>query len=389
VRDTLDDRLVFTYYFYWYDWASGQHFYGGGCADHNTYHPVDQEQVSWLNSSWHYREFKDMITAGIDVYLPVFWGGNPGNGLNDTWSKQGLGNMQAAINRLQSENYNLFNIRNSTNPIPKVGMFYDTTAMWLEYRTPEGEKLADLTNATHQQTFYYMIHDFFKDFEEEDIQQVKNPDDLEGPTAYIVWMYGAGWFKKVAQAGLDYCKERFLDEFGHTLLFVGTDDWNSGCPQIEGLYKWGTAVTGMTAYTNSKISIASLGPGFNNGDENHGAVCQVGQDPIYVPRSPTSFANNWTTAISKNPNWIVIETWNEFHEGTVICRTTEHGTTYIDINGEYSYQFHNLPLNTNFGAQLAQWIENNPSIWVLGSSVVFLAMALIIYNKQKRVHIRG
>ncbi|MHA1733266.1 MAG: hypothetical protein ACTSU5_15065 [Promethearchaeota archaeon] len=344
VRATRSDRLVFTYYFYWYDWASGQHFRGGGCDDHNTFHPVDQTGVSFKDPAWHYREFKDVMAAGIDVVLPVFWGGNPGSGKNDSWSKQGLGPMQSALDRLESEGAGGNNPLGVENPVPKVGMFFDTTAICLEYNDPSKEFgsgcTADLTNETHRETFYLMIRDFFSAFREEHVQQVPNEDDPQAPTAYIVWLYGDNWFARVDQSGLDYCKNRFLEDFNHSLVFVGTPGWADGCGRIDGLYRWGTSVRGVERIDGSPIDVVSLGPGFDNGNESHGAVCQVGQDPLFTPRSPGYYSGNWSRALEMDPNWIVVETWNELHEGTSICRTLEYGDEYINLTAKYSQQFH-------------------------------------------------
>jgi hypothetical protein len=384
VRGTLNDRLVFTYYFYWYDWDSGMHFNGMGCADHNRYHPFDQESVSYLDPNWHYREFKDMMKAGIDVFMPVFWGGNPGNGLNDTWSKQGLYVMEQALDRFDLENAGAVNPLGVTNPIPKAAMFYDTTAMCLEYhgdpdpnRPGELNCTGDLTNPDHCDTFYAMIADFFSAFDEDHIQQVPNADDPTAPTAYIVWFYGDNWFARTDQSCIDHCKTRFLEEFNHTLVFVGTGGWRDGCPDLEGYYLWGSAVYGMKNYDYSPIRIASLGPGFDNGNASLGAVCQVNQTPLFVPRSPESYASNWTAAIATDPNWIVVETWNEFHEGTVICRTTEFGDEYINLTAEYSRQFHVLP------QQLIRWEKLVRNHWGIIPGIICVVLVAIVIKKGR------
>ncbi len=387
VQATLDDRLVFTYYFYWYDWDSGMHFYGGGCDDHNTYHPVDQTEVSYKDPDWHYREFKDMMAAGIDVFLPVFWGGNPGSGLNDSWSKQGLGPMQIALNRLQAEYEaqvaagTASNPLGVTNPVPKIGMFFDTTAMCIEYHDPTqpfgSACTGDLTNTSHCETFYLMIKDFFAPFEEDHIEQVPNAVDPSAASAYIVWLYGDNWFANVDQVCFDYCKERFLADFNHTLVFVGTPGWaKNGCNNIEGIYRWGTSVGGLERIDDPEtpIDIVSLGPGFNNGNETQGAVCQVGQNPMVTPRSPEFYSANWTRAIAMDPNWIVVETWNELHEGTVICRTVEHGDTYINLTGQYSKEFHAKAIPEEIP-------RLDPPIY-LGFSSIALFAAGIVYSKK-------
>lgn len=191
-------------------------------------------------------------------------------------------------------------------------------------------------------------------------------------------MYGSNWFARTAQSCIDACTARFEAEFNHTLIFVGTDSWQEECPQLEGYYRWGTAVAGMVSYDFSPIKIASLGPGFNNGNASYGAVCQVGQDPILTPRSPEFYSDNWTAAIEKDPNWIIIETWNEMHEGTPICRTTEFGDEYINLTAQFSQIFHAIPTGQ---INLGSYLEHNWEIIVGVICLAVIGTGATQYNK--------
>lgn len=68
------DHIVGTYYFYWYDIYSQSHIINGGGTDALTDHPVTLDDFSYKSVHWHKKELADMIVAGIDVVLPVFWG---------------------------------------------------------------------------------------------------------------------------------------------------------------------------------------------------------------------------------------------------------------------------------------------------------------------------
>ncbi len=322
VQSAAKMHLTFTYYFYWYNYATGMGFSAPNCTSANILHPVNETGVSYLDPNWDVREFEDMIEAGIDVFLPDYWG-------NSSWSIAGLPVMQTALDYLHSSNYNAANIRNVTNPIPKVGLFFDTTSMENEFHSYDSQgnmiTTADLTNAKCLEWFYGYIRDFFAQFNSSRIEQIPNADNASAPTAYIVWLYGANYFIHTGHAASNYCKARFLSEFNHTLVFIGTPDWVQECPQIDGIYQWGTAINGCMDHSDSPIRIASIGAGMNNGNSTEGAVCGANEPVIRVPRTPANFENNWTTAIADAPNWIVIETWNEIFEGTGICRTVEYG----------------------------------------------------------------
>jgi hypothetical protein len=348
VRETQSTRLSFTYFFYWYNWETSNSSIAANCTEAINYHPYNQSGVSYLDPNWDYREFQDMIQAGIDVFLPDYWG-------NNSWSIEGLPVMQQALDRLKSENVNANNIRKVENPLPKVGLFFDTTCMELKFHTLDNQEnmitTADLTNQTCVDWFYGLIHDFYEQFEPWSIQQIKSADNPNSPTAYIVWLYGANYFLHTSQAALDYCKTRFLNDFNHTLLFIGTPDWVDGCPQIDGIYHWGSVIDGFTEYSDSPIKVASIGAGMNNGNATNGAVCSAKEPVIHTPRSPAYYTDNWTTVIKNNPNWVVVETWNELFEGTGICRTIEFNDTYIQITGNFSAQFHETELPTLFKIQ--------------------------------------
>src|SRR5262245_46865737 len=69
-----DERIVMTYYFYWYDIYSKAHFLNGDGSDALTTHPASTNDYSYKSVRWHKGQLSDMMAAGIDVVLPVYWG---------------------------------------------------------------------------------------------------------------------------------------------------------------------------------------------------------------------------------------------------------------------------------------------------------------------------
>jgi len=80
--------IVGTTYFYWYDIDSKSHIIDGDGSDALTTHPADMNNISYKRASWHKQQLGDMIDAGIDFLMPVFWG-VPAR--YDGWSFVGLG----------------------------------------------------------------------------------------------------------------------------------------------------------------------------------------------------------------------------------------------------------------------------------------------------------
>ena len=175
-----------------------------------------------------------MIEAGINVFLPDYWG-------NSSWSIAGLPVMQTALDYLHSSNYNAANIRNVTNPIPKVGLFFDTTSMENEFHSYDSQgnmiTTADLTNAKCLEWFYGYIRDFFAQFNSSGLSRYRMLI-TQALRQRTVSLYGANYFIHTGHAALNYCKARFLSEFNHTLVFIGTPDSVQDCPQMDGIYQW-------------------------------------------------------------------------------------------------------------------------------------------------------
>jgi len=51
----------------------------------------------------------------------------------------------------------------------------------------------------------------------------------------------------------------------------------------------------------------------------------------------------WDEAIRANPDWILVTTWNEWHEGSEIEPSFEEGMKYISLTGEYAPRFRDSP----------------------------------------------
>src|SRR5205823_3780862 len=66
--------LIATSYFYWYDIYSNAHILDGDGTDALTDHPPTLTDFSYKSKAWHQSQLSDMIEAGIDILLPVYWG---------------------------------------------------------------------------------------------------------------------------------------------------------------------------------------------------------------------------------------------------------------------------------------------------------------------------
>jgi glycoprotein endo-alpha-1,2-mannosidase len=84
----------------------------------------------------------------------------------------------------------------------------------------------------------------------------------------------------------------------------------------------------IQAYYYGKIFAATVVPGYDD---------RIIRYPgIYVPRENGAFyESRWNVATSNSPHWILITSWNEWHEGTEIEPSLEYGFAYLDSTKAY------------------------------------------------------
>ncbi len=296
-----DDKIVMTHYFYWYDVESQTHIIDGDGTDALTTHPADMRDFSYKSITWHKKQLNDMIAAGIDVVMPVYWGApserEPRAGLH--WSYEGLGPLVEAADQL---------IREGKQP-PRIGLFYDTSTL----RHNGWHVHADLTTHYGGQWFYASIRDFFS------MIPPRHWALIEGRP--VIDLYSASFAKAHDQSAFDYLREQFAKDFGGRVPYVIREvSWNV---KADSVYAWGGAIRANIR------GIGEVGPGYD-----HSAV--PGRAPLVVPRDGGKhYEEGWLAVLRRSPRIVAVETWNEFHEGTDIAESQEYGRQYIELTRKY------------------------------------------------------
>jgi hypothetical protein len=301
---STNDRVVLTPYFYWYDVYTLAHLIDSDHTDALTDHPATTNDFSYRSVAWHKGELADMIDAGIDVAMPVYWG-EPSQRIPNQpvtaqpWSYAGLPPLVKAREELVAE---------GKQP-PRIGMFYDTST--LQFNNT-GQRI-DLTTPAGWRWFYESIRDYFS------LIPPKHWAMVNGQP--VIFLYSAAFAANHDQTCLDYLRTAFQRDFGGRTPYVVREiSWNI---KAEGVYAWGGAL-GL-----KNPGVASLGPGYD-----HSAV--PGRDPLIVPRENGAFfTNNWDAFLRRPSKLVMIETWNEFHEGTDVANSREYGRQYIELNRRY------------------------------------------------------
>jgi len=308
-------RLATTYYFYWHDFTNPARL---SRFDLNQFgQPPDAAHYSFLSPETHQRQFQDMLDAGLDFVLPVYWGepGHPGRTTAETsphyWSTEGISPMVEALDQMQAA---------GSRPL-QIGMFYDTTIL----------ANADLTTAAGKEYFYVNVRDYFSRIPPNYWAAIDNQP--------IVWLYDTLWVSKFDQSSIDYLSDRFAQDFGGLRPYIVLESqWEHSkgvTPQQtvhgSGLYSWGAGPSGYNSDPN--FTVAEVGPGFNNT-----AYCKGGpsHNCFDVGRGDGSYyATQLQQAVNSPHNIMAVETWNEFSEGTEVAETIQDGRRFIDLTRQY------------------------------------------------------
>ncbi len=95
----------------------------------------------------------------------------------------------------------------------------------------------------------------------------------------------------------------------------------------DNVYAWGGAIR------PNFLGVAEIGPGYD-----HSAV--PGRTPLVISREGGKFYEKaWLKVLKRAPKIVILETWNEFHEGTSLAESREHGRQYINLTRKFADQF--------------------------------------------------
>ena len=296
----LGRPIVGTSYFYWYDIDSKSHIIDRDGTDALTTHPVDMNDLSYKRTTWHKRQLEDMVDAGIDFLLPVFWG-VPRK--YSGWSFAGLGPLVQAHSDLEE---------GRMGP-PAIGLFYDTSILqWNSFGKDGRSYHVDLTTDFGKEWFYTVMRDFFSLIPPSKWARVQGRP--------IIFLYSSSFAKRQDEGQFEYVRGRFRKDFGVEPFIVKSPGWKG---LTDATYSWGGAVSGPLIYRR----VIALGPGYD-----HSAV--PGRAPLIVERHDgKTYIERWTKALQLNPEhrppMVHVETWNEWHEGTDVAHSREYGRSYI------------------------------------------------------------
>lgn len=309
---------VATHYFYWYHWPT-EHFDEPGAPgpEGHCRHFVDAQRVSYRSADWHAENFAAMAEAGIDAALPVYWGA-PGayDRPNLAFSRAGLGPMVAALDRLAQQRE-----KDGAKTV-KLGLFYDTSTLANDTRgaAPPGGK-ADLTTASGQDLFCTTVTDYFAAIPAQHWARHRGG-------ALVVLYVSAFAGKRDGKLG-NVLRERFRERFpGEALCLVADVSWGAIGQDLT--TSWGAALWGPQLHRG----VAQIGPGYDD------RAVPGRRTPMREREDGAFYGFSWQHALAHRPELVLLETWNEMHEGTELCATREAGRQYVELTKTWIERLH-------------------------------------------------
>lgn len=301
------EKVSMAPFFYWYDMITSAHLIGAGGGDALTTHPASftNPDFSMMSLDWWKKELRDMSAAGVDIILPVYWGFADAGHTENWWSNGGLTFLVQALRELEAEGVT----------VPKVGMFYDTSTL---ENNPLRRKL-NLSDAADRLYAWGSIRDFWSLIPPQYWAQIDGKPIIVLYTSFFAAGYDQYFFDF-------FLRDQFWSAFGSkTPYIIREQSWNV---VTENDYTWGAALHGPQIY-----GVTSIGPGYDDA----AAVSPVRPAHHVRSRDGGAYYNaSWQEAIGSGRNIILLESWNEFHEGSDIAESREFGRQYIWLSNYWT-----------------------------------------------------
>ncbi|MEZ4658808.1 MAG: endo-1,3-alpha-glucanase family glycosylhydrolase [Caldilineaceae bacterium] len=288
------DRLVLAFYYSWFD--------------ENTW---TYDKLSDLPASQYVsrdrgvmgRHIDEAQRAGIDA-LVVAWYGPNGD------SNQTEPNLAAMLDEAAARNF-------------KIAILFETDSPFL------GSSDA-VTGALQHALSVHVNHPAYLRVDGRPVIFFWRPhmygvDTWRNIRAQVDPAFGSIWISE----GVDTSYLSVFD--GHHLY---SNSWNPPADLSNVNTKFANQVQGMRAQTGvSKFWVATVMPGYNDVRIRPGSGFATDRE------GGAYFERAWQAAIASQPNWIVINSFNEWPEGSYIEPSASYGDLFLNLAAKWSGQF--------------------------------------------------
>lgn len=286
-----EERLVLAFYYAWYDqntWKSGQ----VPDLPLSPYVSAHRETMA--------RHIGQAKQAGIDAFVLNWWGKN-----NPTDK-----NLATLLDIAAEQGFH-------------VAVDFDLNSPFMSGAETYADHLRYLHTVHAAHPAYLRVQNrpvvFFYNVSRSSVSAWQKLREEVDPQHHAWWI----------AEGTDL---KYLSVFdGHHLYSI---IWPNGMAPANILPSWGKRVyTYNQQHGTTKLWIATVMPGYDDrkARPTHGFV-RPRQDGEFYRRC-------WQAAIASRPHWVVINSFNEWLEGSYIEPSQAYGTLYLELTREWTAQF--------------------------------------------------
>lgn len=299
------ERLVLAFYYAWYDqktWTSGQ----VPDVPARPYTSASREAIAG-----HVDQARG---AGIDALVLNWWG--RGN--------QTEKNLKTLLDVAAEKGL-------------RVAVDFDINSPFMHGVGSYGENLRHLHNvhAAHPAYLRYQGRPvvFFYNVSRLPVSTWRSLRDQADPGRQALWI----------AEGTDLAYQAVFD--GHHLYSI---TWPNRIPPSQTLASWGNRVRKYNRqHGSAKLWVATVMPGYDDRKVRPGSGFHRSRD------GGDYYRQCWQAAIASRPQWVIINSFNEWPEGTYVEPSRAHGSLYLDLTREWVARFKGADYAQQSAAQAA------------------------------------
>ena len=285
-----DERLVLAFYYAWYDnktWTSGK----VPDLPATLYTSADREAMA--------RHIDQAKGAGIDVLVLNWWG--KGN--------QTEKNLAALLDLAAQKGF-------------RVAIDFDPNSPFMSGTASYVDNLRHLlaVHAAHPAYLRYQGRPvlFFFNTSRLSVAAWRGIRDQADPNHNAVWI----------AEGTDLGYLSVFD--GHHLYSI---TWSNRIAPATTLSSWGERVRKYNRdHGTGKLWVATVMPGYDDRKARSGGFARSRDGGDY-------YRQCWQAAIASKPHWVIVNSFNEWPEGTYIEPSQAYGSLYLDLTREWAARF--------------------------------------------------
>ena len=285
------ERLVLAFYYPWFD---GNTWNGGKVPDlpQTLYNSDDTGAMA--------RQIDQAKGAGIDAFVVNWWG--KGNRTEK--------NLKAMLDVAAQTGF-------------RLTVDFDINSPFMGGVDSYADNLRHL-HTTHAAHAAYLRHQgrpvvFFYNVSRLPVSTWQSLRDQVDPERKTIWI----------AEGTDLKYQSVFD--GHHLYSI---TWPNRIPPAQILPKWGDRVRSYNQQNGtSKLWVATVMPGYDDRKVRPGNGFARSRD------GGAYYRQAWQAALASKPQWVVINSFNEWPEGSYIEPSQAYGGLYLDLTRELASQF--------------------------------------------------